>query len=186
MPDDALDDFFLDRFSGVLRRLSDRGLVHKIAAVWSRAARLGAWERDELDRVPFTIMTDPRGVGLLDHSIVAALGALELYQAMCDNYRIMPFTANSDYLLAGALLHDAGKLWEYGHGPGMHHSIATPVLTALGGLPDALVDIIVDVQGDGPPRRLEGVLIRQADMATYHSMSLLAQGLLITQQGDRK
>jgi len=104
----------------------------------------------------------------------------------------MPFEINFDWLIAGGLLHDVGKLLEIeqaengtyqksSHGKHTRHPVSGAILVAQAGLPDEIINIVAchAKEGEGRPQRIETVLIHQADFATFNPMVMLEKGLLI-------
>ena len=129
---------------------------------------------------------------MIEHTIAVTEGALGLAAALINNYKKMPFEINMDWLIAGGLLHDVGKLLEIEktqkgeyiksyQGKCARHPISGAILAAQAGLPDPIINIIAchAKEGEGRPKRVETVLIHQADFATFDPMVLLEKNLLI-------
>jgi putative nucleotidyltransferase with HDIG domain len=176
-------------FGEILDRIRNQDLRRRTVDVWIMAAVEGRWTPETLDGLPFTLLTDAHGVSLLTHSRVAALGAGALLQAMRESYKVMPFAVDEDFLYVGALLHDVGKLIEIefanetyrmsDRGRCTRHALAGAILAARAGLPDEIVNIIACMENPNAPQRVECILIRQADFATYNSLDHFNRGLLI-------
>ena len=145
-----------------------------------------------MDKIPFTLLTETRGINLIEHTIAVTEGAWGLAQAIKENYREIPFEINFDWLVAGGLLHDVGKLLEIEKAPDgkyrkshqgkcARHPISGAVLVAQAGLSDEIVNIVGchSKEGEGRPKRVETVLIHQADFATFNPMVMLEKGSLI-------
>lgn len=178
-------------FASQLDRIRDESLKDKVVEVWSQAAHEGGWKPEELTEIPFTLLTDTHGVNLVQHTIAVTEGALGLASAItgaCEP----PFEINTDWLIAGGLLHDVGKLLEIekhpdtGHrkshwGRCARHPISGAILAAKAGLPLEIINMIGchAKEGEGRPQRVETVLIHQADFATFNPMVMLSNGLLI-------
>ena len=90
-------------FSQELHWIKDKKLRDQVVEVWKKASDLGRWKR--LDDIPFTLLLENSGC-LIDHT----KRVTGLAKTIVDQ-RKEPL--NMDYLIAGALLHDAGKLLEY-------------------------------------------------------------------------
>jgi len=179
-------------FSQQLKKIKDSDLRRKVVEVWVNAAEKGGWEPAELEKIPFTLLTQTKGINLIEHTIAVTEGAVGLAAAMKENYREMPFEVNLDWLIAGGLLHDVGKLLEFektkdgkykkSHsGKCARHPVSGAILVARAGLPDEIVNIVAchAKEGEGRPQRVETVLIHQADFATFDPMVMLEKGLLI-------
>jgi len=147
---------------------------------------------EELRSIPFTLLTDTKGINLVEHTIAVTEGALALARAQTMHYGSMPYTIDFDRLIVGGLLHDVGKLMEIaadgsggylkGHsGRCARHPISGAILAAMHGLPEEIVNVIAchAKEGDGRPQVLETVLIHQADFATFNPLVMLKKGDLI-------
>jgi putative nucleotidyltransferase with HDIG domain len=179
-------------FSKQLEKIKDLKLRNKVVEVWANAAKKGGWKPEELEGIPFTLLTQNKGINLIEHTIAVTEGALGLAEAMIKNYKEMPFEVNLDWLVAGGLLHDVGKLLEFEktkdgkykksyEGKCARHPVSGAILVAQAGMPDEMVNIVAchAKEGEGRPQRIETVLIHQADFATFDPMVMLEKGLLI-------
>ena len=180
-------------FSKQLARIKDQGLKDKVIETYVMACREGGWESiDELKKVPFTLLTDTKGINLIEHTIAVTESAIGLAMAQIENYGAMPFKIDMDRLAAGGLLHDVGKLVEIEKdgkggfrkskkGAFARHPIAGAVLAGRAGLPLDVINTIAchAKEGEGAPQVVETVLIHQADFACYEPLSMMAKGLLI-------
>ncbi|MGD2295064.1 MAG: HD domain-containing protein [Candidatus Aminicenantes bacterium] len=179
-------------FQKQLLKISDTSLRETVVRIWVEAAEKGGWRAEDLNDIPFTLLTETRGISLAEHTIAVTEGALGLAQSIQDAYAALPFNINQDWLVAGGLLHDVGKLLEIekdsqGHYQKSHqgkcarHPISGAILAAKAGLPDEIINIIAchAKEGEGRPKRIETVLVHQADFAVFDPMVLLEKGQLI-------
>ncbi len=176
-----------------LGMISDEGLRKKVVEAWLLGAREGGWESaEEIRRMPFTLLTDTKGIGFIEHTLAVTAGAVGLAEAMEKHYPRMPHPVNRDRLIAGGLLHDVGKLLEIEpdgkggwrkslSGKYARHPISGAILAAKVGLPEEVINIIAchSKEGDGRPQVVETILVHQADFATFNPLTMLASGLLI-------
>jgi putative nucleotidyltransferase with HDIG domain len=176
-----------------LERIKDISLRKSVIDIWVLAAEKGGWAPQDLEDIPFTLLTETSGINLIEHTIAVTEGALGLAQAIVNAYSCVPFDINMDWLIAGGLLHDVGKLLEIGknsqgeykksrQGQCVRHPISGAILAAQAGLPDDIINIIAchAKEGEGRPKRIETVLIHQADFAVFDPMVLIEKGQLIT------
>lgn len=180
-------------FAAQLNRIRNPDLRSKTIAVWVEGCRRGGWETvAELKAMPFTLLTETHGVNLVEHTIAVTEGAKGLAEAQRQAYARMPYAIDMDRLVAGALLHDVGKLMESekdgrgGYrksraGQLARHPISGAILAAQCGLPADVVNTIAchAKEGDGAPKVIETVLIHQADFATFDPLVMMGKGLLI-------
>ena len=90
-------------FSKELEWIKDSNLKKKVIQVWKEAANRGGWKN--LQDAPFTLLIENSGK-LTDHTKRITNLAKSVYDNREENL-------NLDILIAGALLHDVGKLLEY-------------------------------------------------------------------------
>ena len=180
-------------FSAQLAKISDSALREKVVEVWLTGCEKGGWESvDQLGQMPFTLLTETKGVNFIEHTIAVTEGALALAKAQVETYRELPYKIDIDRLIAGGLLHDVGKLLEIERdgsggyrkslsGKCARHPISGAILVAAAGLDDELVNTVAchAKEGDGRPQVIETVLIHQADFATFNPLVMLKNGQLI-------
>lgn len=176
-----------------LQQISSPELRQRVVAAWVEGCRLGGKQSvDELLAMPFTLLTDCRGVSFVEHTQAVTDGALALGRAQQQCYRSLPYPIDFDRLVAGALLHDLGKLLEIGRGADgkwqktrngkcLRHPISGTVLAAKLGFDDELLNVIAchAKEGEGRPQVIETVLIKQADFATFDPLVMQEKGSLI-------
>jgi putative nucleotidyltransferase with HDIG domain len=180
-------------FHDQLASIDNQELRKKTVAVWVEAAKQGGWETvEELEAMPFTLLTKSHGINLIQHTIAVTEGALALADAQMSAYTTMPYRIDMDRLIAGGLLHDVGKLLETakdGHGgyckskKGLYarHPISGAIVATQAGMPEEVVNIIAchAREGDGAPKVIETLLVHQADFATFDPLVMLEKGQLI-------
>jgi len=180
-------------FSVQLSKIGDAKLREQVVGVWVTACRQGGWETvEQLQAMPFTLLTETKGVNFIEHTIAVTEGAEALGRVQLAAYRSVPYEIDMDRLIAGGLLHDVGKLLEIepdGAGgwrksrSGMcaRHPISGAILVGAAGLPDEVVNTVAchAKEGDGRPQVIETVLIHQADFATFNPLVMLQKGQLI-------
>jgi len=157
-------------FSEELAWIKDKKLRDKVIQVWKVAADKGSWKK--LDNVPFTLLIENSGK-LTDHT----KRITNLAKAVYDNREEK---INLDYLIAGALLHDVGKLLEYEkvgrkvvkgeYGKKFRHPVSGALLARELGLPDEVVLIIYahSHEGDKLERSPESVIVHHCDFIDFH------------------
>ena len=157
-------------FSKELSWIKNKELREKVVDVWKKASDQGKWKK--LDDVPFTLLIENSGK-LTDHTKRITNLAKAIYDKRKEKL-------NLDYLIAGALLHDVGKLLEYDvidgkvvkgeYGKKFRHPVSGALLARELGLPDEIVLIIYahSHEGDKLERSPESVIVHHCDFIDFH------------------
>ncbi|MBI3037585.1 HD domain-containing protein, partial [bacterium] len=131
--------------------------------------------------IPFTLLIKNTNVSLLEH-IRAVTGVCMGMAKAIKNIMGDRFPIDWDILVAGALLHDVGKLLEYKRegeqyvkslsGTLLRHPYSGVQVATLAGLPDAVCHIIANHshEGDHGKRTTEGILLHHADFTTFEPL----------------
>jgi len=156
-------------FSKELQLIKDEDLKNKVVNVWKEAADRGCWK--SLDDAPFTLLIKNSGK-LTDHTKRITNIAKAIYDQRTEDI-------NLDYLIAGALLHDVGKLLEYEYKDGefvkceygkkFRHPVSGALLAKEFGIPDEVVLIIFahSHEGDNLKRSPEAVIVNHSDFIDF-------------------
>ena len=184
-------------FERELDAINDEHLRSKVIEAWYIGCQRGNWTSvEQLERMPFTLLTETHGINFIEHTRAVTWGAYYLAQVQKLNYRSLPYHISTDRLMAGGLLHDVGKLLEIEPVPGAgaepgfrksrsgkcaRHPISGAILAAEAGLDEEVVNIIAchAKEGDGRPQVIETILIHQADFATFDPLVMKQKGQLI-------
>ncbi|OFX72014.1 MAG: hypothetical protein A2X12_00105 [Bacteroidetes bacterium GWE2_29_8] len=178
-------------FNELLSKIQNQEIKDKTIDTWVKGCNYGQWNTPELlENMPFTLLTDCRGINLIEHTIAVTKGAVGLAEAIISTYN-PPFKINFDNIYAGGILHDVGKLLEFEYKDGAYiksfsgkcarHPISGSFLAYETGLPNEIINIIAchAKEGDGRPKTIETILIHQADFATFDPMVMLNNNTLI-------
>ncbi len=152
-----------------LARISDAKLRKQTAEVWVEAMKRGGWQT--LDGIPFTLLAGEVEETLVQHTRMVTNQAMAVAEHRKD--------LKGDLVVAGALLHDVGKLLEYARKDGtvgksangkiLRHPVSGAGLAMVCGLPDEIVHIIAahSKEGDLVERTPEAVLINHCDFIDF-------------------
>ena len=176
-----------------LDQIENKELQTKVIKTWMEGCRQGGWTTlAQLQKMPFTLAADPRGISFLEHTRTVTQGALGLAEAQLDNYTNPPYHIDRDRIIAGGLLHDIGKLleiesdtqggWRMSHnGKCMRHPISGVILAQRAGIPEYILNIIAchAKEGEGRAQVVETVLVHQADFATFTPLVMMKSNKLI-------
>jgi putative nucleotidyltransferase with HDIG domain len=156
-------------FSKELHLIKNKNLKEKIIKTWKEASERGNWKR--LEDVPFTLIFEKSGL-LVDHT-------KRITNLVWNVGNLREENLNKDYLVAGALLHDVGKLIEYEFkngkvvkselGAKMRHPASGAKLAQECGLPNEVVHIIAahSHEGDTMNRSPEAIIIHHCDFIDF-------------------
>jgi putative nucleotidyltransferase with HDIG domain len=156
-------------FSKELQWINDEELKNKVVNVWKEAAERGCWK--SIDDAPFTLLIKDSGK-LTDHTKRITNIAKVIFDIRNEDI-------NLDFLIAGALLHDVGKLLEYEYKDGefvkceygkkFRHPVSGALLAKELGLPDEVVLIIYahSHEGDNLKRSPEAVIVNHSDFIDF-------------------
>jgi putative nucleotidyltransferase with HDIG domain len=144
------------------------------------ALESGGWEPEDLKRMPFTLLINPCPASMLDH----IRGVTRLAMIIADGLEAAhpgkpQMKANREILLAGALLHDVGKLVEYEETDGkfqvskkgklLRHPLSGMGIASAAGLPEEVQHAIVYHSHEGDKNRatIEAIIINHADFLNF-------------------
>jgi putative nucleotidyltransferase with HDIG domain len=161
-----------------INKIKDAPLRDKILTVWTDAVARGGWSMDDLDAMPFTLLIKKVKVSLIEHTRAVTRTSLGIAEVLNEAY-IGKLSVNIDILLAGAILHDVGKLFEYKRegaafvksheGELLRHPISGAAFAFGYGLPQEIIHIIAahSKEGDGGRRTIEAVIVNHADFVNF-------------------
>lgn len=169
-----------DKFPEI-KLITDEKLRSNTVAAFVEAVNLGGWQIHDLDRIPFTLLIPNNPVSLLQHMRGVVQTVLKIADVMEEHYSHY-YTLDRDILLAGAILHDVGKLMEYNEtekgfvkshsGKIMRHPFSGAALALKHGLPEEVQHIIATHahEGDGGYRTPASVIVHHADFINFEPL----------------
>ncbi len=161
----------------------DKTLQEKVVLTIADGLRSGGWEVEDMDKMPFTLLIPDCPASLLVHtrSIVQMCRHIgDVYNPIYRNQG--DFTLDRDVLIAGAILHDVGKLVEMEfkdggyvksqYGKDLRHPFSGAVLAARNGLSSDICHIIATHAGEGNGRHRspEAVVVHHVDFINFESI----------------
>ncbi|UCB52297.1 MAG: HD domain-containing protein [Candidatus Zixiibacteriota bacterium] len=164
-----------------LEQIKDEELRAKVASTWLEAIEKGEWGITELEKVPFTLLIPDCKVNLVDHTRAVTQTALRVAGALLEFYK-EKIKIDLDLLIAGAILHDVGKILEYAKQRGkavksrtgklLRHPFSGSALAYKHGLPEEVVHMIATHarEGDGGYRSVEAMIVHYADFINFESL----------------
>ena len=164
-----------------LGEISDNELRDKTLKCIERGIKDGGWSYRDLSEIPFTLLIPDCPVSWLQHTRAVTALSVKAYDLFVEEYSAY-YTLNRDLLIAGALLHDIGKLLEYkrvdgkyrksDNGKLLRHPFSGANLAAVCGLPDEVVHIIAvhAHEGDTGYRSPEARIVNHADFMNFEPL----------------
>ena len=153
----------------------------KVAATWQDALDSGGWRVADLHRIPFTLLIPNVKIDLVHHTRAVTQTAVAIADLLVKNYG-RAIKLNMDILVAGALLHDVGKLLEYAkHGKQigksrvgdlLRHPFSGQALAYKHGLPFEVLHMIAyhSKEGDLGKRITEAIIVHHADFVNFEPL----------------
>lgn len=163
--------------------IQDADLRARTLACWMEALRIGGWQVEDLDEIPFTLLIAECKVSFRTHVQAVTQTAIASAKILARHYSPY-YTLSMDLIVSGGLLHDIGKLLEYrrvagkfvksNNGRLLRHPFSGANLAAQCGLPDEIVHIIAvhAKEGDGGYRTPEAVIIHHADFMNFEPLKV--------------
>jgi putative nucleotidyltransferase with HDIG domain len=148
-------------------QISDIELREKVLKTW-----LTAWKASNYERVEETpFMPDLiQEINNVDHTRAVTVMSIEFAKIMMNFFNIQ---VKMDYLIAGAILHDIGKLFEFCKTPSslgqlFTHRISGVYIAAKEDLPLEVIHIIGmhSLEGDLIKRTTEAAIVHNMDFAS--------------------
>ena len=166
-----------------LSLIADGALRAKVVAAYEAALGRGGWQPEDMARIPFTLLLDPCPASYAEHVRGVTRTAVAAAEALAAVYGDR-LKIDRDVLVAGALLHDVGKLVEYQDAGGktvksptgkmLRHPFSGAALCYELGLPDAVTHIVAvhAHEGDGARATVEAIVVHHADFTNFEAFKL--------------
>jgi putative nucleotidyltransferase with HDIG domain len=159
----------------------DAALREKCVQTWEEGMRRGGWKTSDLDQMAFTLLIPDCPVNFVEHTravTLTCIGVADVFEKVYGDRN----PVNRDYLVAGALLHDVGKLLEYTRSEGqtvkselgarLRHPFSGVILAAEHGLPSEVLHMIAAhaKEGDLVRRSTEATILYHADFTSFETL----------------
>ena len=176
-----------DQFVPEIRWLEDETLKTKIRETYEDAFVTGGWDRlEQLEQLPFTTKLLETDITLPEHIRSVTIMCEQVYQTFMKCYK-SAYPLNHEYLIAGAILHDVGKIAEYGmdqqgrpyiteSGRLLRHCFSGAGLAMRHGIPLEIVHMIAlhSTEGIGKYRSPEAVIVNRVDLLNFDTFKAFA------------
>jgi len=159
--------YIIETFPEV-KKITSKSLRKGVIAVWLLAMKRGKWQK--IDKIPFTLLIKTKKT-LVEHTRIVTRMAIAVAGKRQD--------VKLDYIIAGGLVHDVGKLLEYkklgkkytksSFGKFVRHPVSGYGLALDAGLPIEVAHIVAthSVEGERVKRSNEAVIIHHCDFIDF-------------------
>ncbi len=158
--------------------IGDADLREKVVATWITGLERGGWTPEDIERMPFTLAKKV-SASFAQHVRSVTRICAAVSDTFDEIYGGVDLKLDKDMLLAGALLHDVGKLVEMEEVDGVfrksadgvlvRHAFSGVALADAHGLPAAVQHIIGTHSKEGDPfkRTPESIICHFADFMNF-------------------
>jgi len=159
--------------------IGDKTLRNKVIECWKEAMSYRNWTVEELRSIPFTLLAENVQIGFIDHVRAVCKMCLACDEVLTESHGENKTPVNRDFLLAGALLADVGKLFEYekvdgtivksDYGAKLRHPFSGVGLAFKHDLPPEVMHVIAthSKEGEGELRSPESIIFHHADFIDF-------------------
>lgn len=158
--------------------VENKDLKEKVYQCWIYAVENSPLSPEDLEVVPFSLLIDDCKISFMNHKRTCVQLAVEIGKIMERNFKD-DVKLNWDYLIAGAILIDVGKLLEYERnefglatskfGELVRHTFSGVSIADRFGLPAEVQHIIAthSKEGDLGKRTIEAQIVHHADFVSF-------------------
>ncbi len=159
-----------------LEWIKDENLKEKVTQCWIYALEKSVLTPSDLKQIPFSLLIDRKDISFMNHKRTTVQLSVKIAETMKENFGI---EINMDYLIAGAILIDIGKLFEYEivdgklttskQGKLLRHPFSGVAIADRFGLPPEVQHIIAyhSKEGDLGKRTAESIIVHHADFVSF-------------------
>ncbi len=158
--------------------IENQELREKVLQCWIYAIEQSVLSIDDLQTIPFSLLIKDCSVSFMNHKRTAVQLSVEIAKIMKNNFGDS-IKINMDYLIAGAILIDIGKLLEYeiidgklktsDMGKLLRHPFSGVGIVDRFGIPPEVQHIIAthSKEGDLGMRTVESIIVHHADFVSF-------------------
>lgn len=158
--------------------IQDKSLREKTLDAWIYAIENSVLTPEDLEVIPFSLLIKDCNISFMNHKRTCVQLAVDIAKRMKENFGDS-IKINMDYLIAGAILIDVGKLIEYDKVDGklttskagklLRHPFSGVAIADRFGLPPEVLHIIAyhAKEGDSANRNVEAIIVHHADFVSF-------------------
>lgn len=159
--------------------IQDKKLRESTLAVWEEAMNYRNWTAEEIQTIPFTLLAENVKITFLEHVRTVCQMCVACDKVLSEAYGNRKTPVNRDHLVAGALLADVGKLFEYDkkdgkvvksrHGEYLRHPFSGVGLCFKHNIPEEVMHLVAvhSKEGDHFKRSPEAIILNHADFIDF-------------------
>jgi len=169
----------VERLLPEVNKIQDKGLRAKTIACWEDAIAFRGWSEELLRNIPFTLLAENVKITFIDHVRAVCKMCIAVDEVLDDSHGKNKTPVNRDYLIAGALLADVGKLMEFeivdgspkksDYGKHIRHPFSGVGLAFKHDVPSEVMHIIAthSKEGAGEKRLAESIIFHHCDFIDF-------------------
>ena len=163
-----------------INEIENNDLRAKVIACWGEAIEYRNWKVAELHNIPFTLLANDVKIGFIEHVRTCCRMAIAVNSVLDDAYGERKTPVNRDYLIAGSLLADVGKLLEFDkkadgqvyksdYGKHLRHPFSGVGVAFRHGIPSEVMHVIAvhSKEGAGEKRSPEAINFHHVDFIDF-------------------
>lgn len=162
-----------------IKQIKNTELKNKVITCWEEAIGFRGWTEELLRSIPFTLLAKNVKITFIDHVRAVCRMCIACDEVLTEVHGNNKTQVNRDYLIAGALLADVGKLLEFDivdgkavkseYGKHIRHPFSGVGLAFKHGLPSEVMHIIAthSKEGSGEKRLPESIIFHHADFIDF-------------------
>ncbi len=162
-----------------VEQIKDETLKNKVIACWQEAIEFRGWTEELLRNIPFTLLAENVKITFIDHVRAVCKMCIACDDVLNEIHADRKTPINRDYLIAGALLADVGKLMEFeivdgkphksDYGKHIRHPFSGVGLAFKHDVPSEIMHIIAthSKEGAGEKRLPESIVFHHADFIDF-------------------
>jgi len=159
--------------------IKDTSLRDKVIACWAEAIEYRGWTEDLLRNIPFTLLAKNVKITFIDHVRAVCRMCTACDDVLNEIHGDQKTPVNRDFLIAGALLADVGKLMEFeiadgkplksDYGKHIRHPFSGVGLAFKHDIPSEVMHVIAthSKEGAGEKRLAESIIFHHCDFIDF-------------------
>jgi hypothetical protein len=163
-----------------VNEIKDKKLRKQVIDCWVEGCEENGWKPSELEKIPFTLLAGDIDITYIEHVRTVTRMCIACADIMLDAYgKRVGYKLDRDTLIAGSLLADVGKLYEYEKkgkkivkskaGDYLRHPFSGVGVAWKNNVPDAVMHLIAghSKEGEAMTRTAEAIIVNHCDFIDF-------------------